>query len=98
MTGQASHGDGQGAMPRRDPGSPENVLSAPGRDAHLAGFAAGGEWDARPPSGSLALAVEAASGPEWRCPGATRDEMFGLLRQWRWNRGRPPGSSPCCGR
>jgi hypothetical protein len=54
-----------------------------GRDSRLAGFAAGGEWDACPPSASLALALEAASGPGWRCPGATRDEMFGLLRQWQ---------------
>jgi hypothetical protein len=54
-----------------------------GRDSRLAGFAEGGEWDACPPSAALALALEAASGPEWRCPGATRDEMFGLLRQWQ---------------
>jgi hypothetical protein len=54
-----------------------------GRDSRLAGFAAGGEWDACPPSASLALALEATSGAEWRCPGATRDEMFGLLRQWQ---------------
>jgi hypothetical protein len=54
-----------------------------GRDSRLAGFAEGGEWDGCPPSASLALALEAASGPEWRCPDATRDEMFGLLRQWQ---------------
>jgi hypothetical protein len=30
----------------------------------------------------LAAALEAASGKEWRCAGATRDEMFGLLRRW----------------
>jgi hypothetical protein len=55
----------------------------PGRDARLSGFAADGEWDACPPSAELAVALGAASGPEWRCPGATRDEMVGLLRQWQ---------------
>jgi hypothetical protein len=73
MIEQAGHGNGQGAAPGRDPG----------RDARLAGFAAGGEWDACAPSASLALALEAAAGPGWRCEDATRDEMFGLLRQWQ---------------
>jgi hypothetical protein len=54
-----------------------------GRDAHLPGFAKDGAWDAGLPSATLAVALEAASGPEWRCPGATRDELFGLLRQWQ---------------
>jgi hypothetical protein len=76
MAEQAGHGSGAGAAPGPDLGLPE-------RDPHLAGFAAGGEWDACPPSASLASALEAASGPEWRCAGATRDEMFGLLRQWQ---------------
>jgi hypothetical protein len=80
MAEQAGHGNGQGASPRRDPGLPDGV---PGRDPHLPGFARGGEWDACPPSASLALALEAASGPGWRCPGACREEMFGLLRQWQ---------------
>jgi hypothetical protein len=76
MAEQAGHGSGAGAVPGPDLGLPE-------RDSHLAGFAAGGEWDTCPPSASLASALEAASGPEWRCAGATRDEMFGLLRQWQ---------------
>lgn len=83
MTEQAGYGNEQGAVPRRDPGLPDAVLSPPGRDSHLGGFARGGGWDACPPSASLALALEAASGPEWRCPGASRDELFGLLRQWQ---------------
>src|ERR1700733_6360817 len=53
-----------------------------GRDARLSGFARDGEWDTCPPSAALAAALEAASGPEWRCPGASRDEMIGLLRRW----------------
>jgi hypothetical protein len=80
MAEQAGQGNGQGASPRRDPGLPDGV---PGRDPHLPGFARGGEWDACPPSASLAAALEAASGPGWRCPGAAREEMFGLLRQWQ---------------
>ena len=83
MSEQAGHGNGQGATPRRDPRLPEGVPSAHARDSRLAAFAAGGEWDTCPPSASLALALEAASGPEWRCPGASRDELFGLLRQWQ---------------
>ena len=84
MAEQAGHGDGHGgAPPGRDPGLPDGAARAPGRDAHLPGFAKGGEWDACPPSAALALALEAASGPGWRCPGASREEMFGLLRQWQ---------------
>ena len=52
-------------------------------DPRLAGFANGGQWDSCPPSAALAAALEAASGPGWRCPGASRDEMIGLLRQWQ---------------
>jgi len=76
MGSQAGHGDELGAAPGPD-------LGLPDRDSHLAGFASGGEWDACSPSASLVLALEGASGPEWRCAGATRDEMFGLLRQWQ---------------
>ena len=86
MAEQAGHGNGQGAMPSRDPGLPDGVSSvsgAPGCGCYLPGFAKGGEWDACPPSASLALALEVASGPDWRCAGASRDEMFGLLRQWQ---------------
>lgn len=67
----------------REPGSHGGAGEAPSADPRLPGFASGGEWDACRPSAGLAAAVEAASGPEWRCPGATRDEMVGLLRQWQ---------------
>jgi hypothetical protein len=83
MAEQAGYGNGQGESPRPAPGSPDGLRGAPSRNPHLAGFTNGGEWDACPPSAALALALEAASGPGWRCPGATRDEMFGLLRQWQ---------------
>src|SRR5690348_11629438 len=55
----------------------------PVRDPQLSGFAADGAGDAARPSAALAVALETASGAEWRCPGATRDEMLGLLRQWQ---------------
>lgn len=76
MAEQAGHGNGQGgAPPSPGPGLPS--------DPYLPGFASGGQWDACPPSAALAAALEAASGPGWRCPGASREEMFGLLRQWQ---------------
>jgi hypothetical protein len=64
------------------PGEPTGEASGePPRDARLAGFARGGEWDSCAPSAALAAALEGVSGPEWRCPGAKRDELFGLLRR-----------------
>ena len=69
--------------PARDPGAAGRGGSAldPERDPRLAGFAKDGEWDTCPPSAFLAAVLEGASGPEWRCPGATIDEMIGMLRQ-----------------
>lgn len=55
----------------------------PTADSPLAGFARDGAWDACPPSAALAAALEAASGPDRHCPGATRDELIGMLRQWQ---------------
>jgi len=88
MTEQAGHGNGQGAMPGRDRGLPDGGVSRSGagageRGSHLHGFAKDGDWGSGAPSASLAAVLEDASGPEWRCPGASRDEMFGLLRQWQ---------------
>jgi|SRR6185437_6373949 len=74
-------GDRTGGMPDSALGLPV----APGvstRDPRLAGFAKGGEWDSCLPSAALTAALEGASGPEWRCAGASRDEMIGLLRRW----------------
>jgi hypothetical protein len=80
MGREPGRGNGRGAEPGPVPGLPsaDDAL----RDDRLAGFAKDGEWDTCPPSAALAAVLEAASGNEWRCPGATRDEMFGLLRQW----------------
>ncbi len=52
------------------------------RDGRLAGFAPGGEWSARPPSAELAWVLESVSGAEWRYPGATDDELVGIVRRW----------------
>ena len=79
--GWQSHSDqGAGDGPGRDPKLPgisqaSGPGSAPARDS-------GSGWDVCPPSAALAAAVEAASGPEWRCPGATDDELAGMLRRW----------------
>ena len=55
--------------------------AGPVRDARLSGFAKDGEWDTCSPSAALTAVLEDVSGPEWRCPGATRDEMLGMLAQ-----------------
>lgn len=55
------------------------TVPGPARDPRLAGFAKDGEWDVARPSAALAAVLEAVSGLEWRCPGATRDEMLGIL-------------------
>ena len=70
------------------PGSDRGAGDEPGSDRGRltgpvpAGAGPGAEWDAFPPSAALAAAVEAASGPEWRCPGAADDELVGVLRRW----------------
>ena len=55
----------------------------PACDPRLSGFRKDGEWGTCRPSAALAAVLEAASAAEWRCPGATRDEMLGMLRQWQ---------------
>ena len=69
-----------GSPPPPDPSAPSG--DAANRDPRLAGFARDGKWDTCPPSAALAQALEDASGPGWQCPGASRDEMIGLLRRW----------------
>ncbi|MGH3253329.1 MAG: hypothetical protein ACRDOI_44900 [Trebonia sp.] len=82
MGWQPGEGQGAGVGPGPDPGAPRPGVPRPdgARDPRLAGFAEGGEWDSRPPSAALALALEEASGPGWRCPGAEHDELIGALR------------------
>ena len=52
------------------------------RDPRLAGFAEGGAGDTCPPGAGLAAVVDELSGPEWRCAGATDEELIGLLGRW----------------
>jgi hypothetical protein len=52
------------------------------RDPRLAEFASDGGRDALVPSGRLALVADEVSGTERHCPGATDDELAGLLRAW----------------
>lgn len=73
-----------GWQPGKDSGAGDMPVSAAlARDPRLAGFAKDGGWDTSRPSAALADALEAASGAEWQCPGATRDELLGMLRQWQ---------------
>ena len=95
MDGQSDETHDGGEEPSRDPAPPPSASDpspsqaapcpasgAAAPDQPMAGFADGGEWDGCPPSAALAVAAEAASGPEWRCPGATDDQLIGLLRRW----------------
>lgn len=75
MEQQPGQGDEAGEPPRPGPGTPGV------RDERLAGFAAGGKWDACPPSGHLAALIEEVGGPRWRCPGAEPGELIGVLRR-----------------
>jgi hypothetical protein len=89
----AAHGAGEEpgrepALPDPDSGTgaahdaPRSAAPPADRDRRLAGFARDGEWDRCSPSAELGEVVEAVSGPEWRCPGATSDELTGVLRRW----------------
>jgi hypothetical protein len=54
----------------------------PVRDPRLAAFGGDGRAGSPAPSGRLALLADEVSGPERRCPGATDNELAGLLRAW----------------
>jgi uncharacterized protein DUF222 len=77
---------GAGAEPAPDAGLPGGAGGAggrSGRDPRLAGFGQGGAGDACSPGPGLAKDVAELSGPEWRCAGATDDELVGLLGRWQ---------------
>ena len=66
-----------GFLPR-DPGlDPPDLISGP-----AGGFAAGGVMDAAPPCSTLAGFAEEVPGLSGRCPGASDDELVGVLRAW----------------
>src|SRR5271165_5700763 len=84
MTQPPPPGHGPGQEPGRDPGAPGGGPAGgqPGRDPRLAGFAQHGPADTCPPGPALAALVADLSGPQWRCDGATDDELIGLLSRW----------------
>jgi len=77
-------GHGPGPEPGRDPGAPGGGAPAggPGRDPRLAGFTQHGPGDTCPPGSELAVLVADLSGPQWRCDGATDEELIGLMNRW----------------
>jgi hypothetical protein len=81
-------GPGPGAEPTPDSRLPGGSSGGPGphqgrdRVLRLGDFAAGGAGDTCPPGPGLAAAVAGLSGPDWRCTGATDEELVGLLGRW----------------
>ena len=52
------------------------------RDPRLAAFARHGAGDACPPGAGLGTVLDELSGPDRRCPGASDDELVGVLCAW----------------
>src|ERR1700761_318938 len=84
MTQPPIPGRGPAEEPARDPGSPGGSGAPAGgqRDPRLAGVAQGGPGDTCRPGPELAAMVAELSGPQWRCAGATDEELIGLLGRW----------------
>jgi hypothetical protein len=72
MERQAGYGSWPGEAPGQSGSLPEL----------LAGFEHGGAWAEAVPSAALAVALEAAAGPENRYEGADTDALVGIVRQW----------------
>src|SRR5215470_2444316 len=83
MTQPPVPGRGAGAEPAPGAGLPGGTGGRRGRDPRLAGFAQGGAGDGCRPGAALAVTLEELSGPDWRCDGATDDELIGLLGRWQ---------------
>ena len=85
MGWQPGPGDTAGASPDRGAGVPGGGMpggAPPVRDPRLALFGGDGLDQSPAPSGALALLADELSGPGRRCPGATGNELAGLLRAW----------------
>src|ERR1700749_923577 len=82
MTQPPPSGRGPAEEPARDSGSPGGSAAAPGRDPRLARFAHDGPGNTCEPGPELAAGGAGRSGAEWRCAGATDDELIGLLGRW----------------
>src|SRR5215472_18554452 len=82
MTQPPVPGRDAGAEPAPGAGLPGGAGGQDERDPRLAAFAKGGPGDSCPPGAALAAALAELSGPDWRCDGATDDELVGLLGRW----------------
>jgi hypothetical protein len=73
-----------GAAPgRRGPGQPGSAASFPGEHASpVAGFGSGLALDTAPGCAVLAEFADAVAGPDDRYPGATDDEIVGVICAW----------------
>src|SRR3984957_6049652 len=63
-------------------GTPGPGAGLPGPPGLPAGFEHGRPWATAPPSPALAIALEAAAGPEDLYDGAETDALIGIARQW----------------
>ncbi len=74
---------GVAAEDRRGPGMPGSAKSFPGEyTSRASGFASGKPLDAAAGCVSLGLFAEEAAGDDDRCPGASDDELLGLICGW----------------
>jgi len=80
MEREPGPGDGTGECPDRGPGIRGGA--PPARDPRLGEFAGDGSQGAPAPSGRQALLADELSGADRRCPGATDNELIGMLRTW----------------
>jgi Domain of unknown function (DUF222) len=76
-------GHGLGEEPARGSRLPSDLAAASGPSRlGLGDFAKEGAADTCPPGPALVTALDELSGPQWRCDGATDDELIGLLGRW----------------
>ena len=78
--GPPSPGSGADPGARSGPGGAGPGSGAAGRDPRLAAFARDDVRGPLLPSGLLALIADQVAGPQRRCPGATDDEVTGLMQ------------------
>src|SRR5215470_5659522 len=85
----AAHGAAAGSRARRGRGARTRRRAArqrrrPAPPGPAAGrVRQGGPGDSCPPDAALAVTLQELSGPDWRCAGATDDELAGLLGRWQ---------------
>jgi hypothetical protein len=68
--------------PDPEPPATPGAKAGPGgvpREQLLAGFAHGGTWDTQAPGPELTAALAEAAGAEWRCKGASGEQLIGIL-------------------